>query len=186
MNSILKLGALALAAVALGAVPSGAHAQSLGGDVAVSSGMSAKEMVNYANESLQEMEDARSDVEKLLQAAEKTGDADVIDCVAVRARNIRALMDVSKLAKAAMNEALADGDSQLAEHEVRKIAVARSKVKQFLVEAEACLGDAVASSGTTELLPGETDEDAGGDDDTDPLVDDDIIGTDPPNVTPFE
>jgi hypothetical protein len=85
-----------------------------------------------------------------------------------------------------MTDALADGNDERAEHEFRKIAIALSKVRQFVAEAEACVGQGGAVDGDTDVtvdVQGITDDS----DDTEGTdTDGEIIGDDPPNTSPFE
>lgn len=163
-----------------------AHAQQgVGGEVAVTSATTAKEKLDFARQALIEMEDAAKRVDKLLDQAERGGDPDTIQCVRMKQASIRTLGQVSERAQASMSEAIAAGDDALADHEFRKITVATSKVRQFLAEAEACLGEAGSSDGVTDLqVEAEGTESS---DDTEPITEDlGTIGVDPPGISPLE
>ncbi|MFT4979146.1 MAG: hypothetical protein ACI8S6_005056 [Myxococcota bacterium] len=84
-----------------------------------------------------------------------------------------------------MQEALASSSPERAEHEFRKIAVALSKSRQFLAEAEACAGQGDVVAGTTDVevlnTQGITDADETSSTDVDV-----VVGTDPPSSSQFE
>jgi len=145
----------------------------------------AKQKMSFSRDAIQEMQDGMKSVTKLLDAAERDGDVDRIQCVRNKSASVRALLEVSQRADNSMKDAIASGETQRAEHEFRKVAVAISKVRQFVAEAEACMGDTGAAVGTTEIEV--TSEGIAKTDDTAPLVDDDlVVGVDPPPTSPFE
>ena len=160
-------------------VPTNANAQSATSQSAV------KQKLAFTRDAIQEMEDGVKSVTKLLDAAERDGDVDRIQCVRNKLASVRALLEVSQRAENSMKDALSSSDTQRSEHEFRKVAVAISKVRQFVAEAEACMGDTGAAVGTTEIEV--TSEGIAKTDDTEPLVDDDlVVGVDPPATSPFE
>ena len=95
----------------------------------------------YAKASNDEIAVAEKEVARSLEAAYKTGEAPVIECLLSRLTAIRALQSVSERAEGAMKEALADsspGAAEKANHEFRKIAVAVSKTRMLRSEAGRC------------------------------------------------
>ncbi|MEE2751570.1 MAG: hypothetical protein VX519_09070 [Myxococcota bacterium] len=122
---------------------------------------------------------------KSLEQAEKDKDPVKIQCLTKKLSSTRALLEVSMAAQARMMEAIEMGASDKADHEFRRIAVALSKERQFLAEAEACTGESGKDSGQTQIeVVGEGVEvvdvteppaDPGGD-----------VGIDPPDTSPFE
>ena len=64
---------------------------------------------------------------------------------------LRALYEVSQAAEEALESALRAGDNDRAEHEFRKITVALTKVRQFVAEAEACVGENDTAPGVVNL-----------------------------------
>ena len=60
-------------------------------------------------------------------------------------------MMVSERANGAMKEAQARSSAERAEHEFRKIVVSLAKVRQFVAEAETCMGDVGSTPGTSEV-----------------------------------
>jgi post-segregation antitoxin (ccd killing protein) len=103
-----------------------------------------------------------------------------------KAASVRALVEVSSQAQTTMQEALAASQTERAQHEFRKVAVALSKVRQFVAEAEACLGKAGATPGTTEVTMTEENAAAVTDETSDWAWDALDIGDAPPDVSPFD
>lgn len=147
---------------------------------------SPKEKLEFASEAIAEMDDAVKRTEKIQEQVTRDGDEDIIQCVRIKLASIKALTDVSERANNSMTDALADGNDERAEHEFRKIAIALSKVRQFVAEAEACVGQGGSVDGDTDVtvdVQGITDDS----DDTEGTdTDGEIIGDDPPNTSPFE
>jgi hypothetical protein len=147
---------------------------------------SLEDMKSYVRNSLGEMVNGVKSMGKMVEQARREGDEEKLACLQSRLSYVRALLMVSERANGAMKEAVASGMSSRAEHEFRKVAVALSKVRQFLAEAETCLGEEGTTPGTTEL---NVDDQSGLEDgdDTDPM--DDyfvVVGDDPTHTSPFE
>lgn len=144
---------------------------------------SPQEKIAYAETSNEEIRDAERAINRLLEQARKDGDAEAIECLVNRLTSVRALLQVSESAETAMKDAIAAGTEEKANHEFRKIAVAVSKTRMLLAEAQRCASDQQVESGTT-LVDWESaiaDEN-----DLDNLdIDDFDIGLDPPPVSPF-
>jgi len=144
---------------------------------------SPQEKIAYAEASNQEIRDAEKAISRLLEQSRKDADAEAIECLVNRLTSVRALLQVSEAAEVAMKDAIAAGTEEKANHEFRKIAVAVSKTRMLLAEAQRCASDQQVESGTT-LVDWESaiaDED-----DLDDLdIDDFDIGLDPPPVSPF-
>jgi len=142
---------------------------------------SPQEKIAYAESSNNEIREAEKTISRLLEQARKDGDAEAIACLINKLTSVRALLQVSESAEASMRDAIAGGEEEKANHEFRKIAVAVSKTRQLLAEAQRCAAD-------QDLAPGETYVDweggADGGEFTDTL---DTIDTiiDPPAVSPF-
>jgi len=145
-----------------------------------------RDMEGFVRGALEEMVTGVKSLTKMVDQARREDDTEKVSCLQTRLSYVRTLLMVSERANGAMKEAQAAGLSTRAEHEFRKVAVAVSKVRQFLAEAESCLGEEGTTPGTTEL---DVDDPGGlaGEDDTEPM--DDyfvVVGDDPPNTTPFE
>ena len=124
-------------------------------------------------------------VSKLADAARREGDDEMVQCVQARLSNIRALLMVSERANGAMKEAVGSSNVQRAEHEFRKVVVSLAKVRQFTAEADACMGDAGTTPGTSEVQVTQSGLTEG--DDSQAL--DNyflVVGVEPPDVTPFQ
>jgi len=145
---------------------------------------SPKEMVQGAKDALSEMNFVEQTVNKDLEAATKSNDTTAAGCVRDRLNAIRALSMVSDRAQQDMLSALDVGEVARADHEYRKIQVALAKVREFLSEAQSCLGgEIVADNGTQVTVEGL----AAGQDDTSGLgLSDGEVGVDPPSTTGFE
>jgi len=185
-SMIIPLKGLWIAA-ALFAVAPTALAQDDGasGQLEQGSSTSDREKLEFAESSVSEMNDAVKSVSKKLETAERESDDLKIQCLSKKLSGIRALSEVSADAKSSMEKALSSGDTSLAEHEFRKIAVALSKVRQFQAEAEACVGDSDTTPGVTDVnvsIDGLTEGT-----ETDLMDPGDIdIGSEPPDQSPFQ
>lgn len=143
------------------------------------------QMAQYVRGALEEMMNGLKSVSRLSEAARREGDDEMLRCVQVKLSNVRALMMVSERANGAMKEAQARGSNERAEHEFRKVVVSLAKVRQFVAEAEACMGDVGTTPGTSEVQV-----DAAGLEEADEMepMDDyfTVLGVDPPPTSPFE
>ena len=174
--------------LAFGVLSSGvASAQDEGRSSQVQMARSANpaEMAQYVRSALEEMMNGLKSVSRLSDAARREGDEEMLRCVQVKLSNIRALMMVSERANGAMNEAQSRSSADRAEHEFRKIVVSLAKVRQFVAEAETCMGDVGSTPGTSEVQVDAVGlEEA---DDMEPMDDYfTALGVDPPATSPFE
>ena len=177
MSAILAVG---ISTSAMAQDTSGIDAMPLGAKA------STADMQNYVRNSLEEMVTGVKSMGKMVEQARREDDEEKLACLQSRLSYVRALLMVSERANGAMKEAVASGLTSRAEHEFRKVAVAVSKVRQFLAEAETCLGEEGTTPGTTELDVDDPSGLAEGDD-TNPM--DDyfvVVGDDPPLTSPFE
>ena len=165
-----------------GAAPG--FAQETGPQIQMSRSADPREMVQYVRSALEEMMTGMKTVTKLQEAARRENDEEMIRCVQVKLSNVRALMMVSERANGAMNEAQSTANPQRAEHEFRKIVVSLAKVRQFVAEADACMGDSGTTPGTSDVQVSQSGLTEG--DDSQAL--DDyflVVGVDPADVSPF-
>lgn len=174
--SILGLGGLLL----FGAAP--AVAQDLGG-LPESEAMSSKEKLDITQEALVRMQAMVDQEVVLLRKAEEKGGPEEIQCIKDKLAASRAMLDVSTLARQAMQEALASNSTARADTEYRKISVALSKVEQFLAEALACVGE---ENTLGEVVSSSNGDDESGRDDFKDIATIGDIGDDPPNTTPYQ
>jgi hypothetical protein len=175
---------IALAASMLSSTPALAQETGVSGQLERSSSTSPQEKLQYAASSNAEMREAVKSVSKLLEAARRESNVERLQCLTNRLTAIRALVQVSEAAEVAMKDALNTGQAERADHEFRKIAVALTKTRQLLAEAERCMDDSGLKSGDTilQVEGGVTDE---GDDTADVPVDVLDLGYDPPEASPF-
>lgn len=126
-----------------------AHAQTPGisGELEQSSTSSPKEKTQFTDAALAEIEGAVKTVEALLVDAEKDKNVEEIECLTRKLTPMRALLEVSKQSGNTMRLSLAANDTVHADQEFRKVAVALTKVREFLAEAQACTGDAGVERG---------------------------------------
>lgn len=137
----------------------------------------------YATESVDEITGEVKLVERALEAARRAGNAEQVTCVNNRLVALRALLQVSAGAESAMGQALDAENAPIAEHEFRKIAVAREKAQQLRAEADAC-----ADQGLGNVKGDATVTVNGGAGDASDLVNpyQDLVFTfDPPEASPF-
>ncbi len=183
MNRIIVTLCMALC---LAATPALAQEGGVSGEISRSSSTTPQEKLQYAADSNAEMRDSIKAVSKLLEGARRETNVERLQCLTNRLTAIRALVQVSEAAEIAMKESLSAGQAERADHEFRKIAVALTKCRQLLAEAERCMDDSGLRSGDTLLVVegGITDD---GDDtegnEQDPFDD---IGHDPPASSPFQ
>ena len=148
--------------------------------------VSPKDQLDFGRAALAELDNALKRVARLIEEAAKDGAApEAQQCLAKKQASLKTLESVTQKSNALLKEALASNQTARADAEYRKLGVISSKVKQFLAEAETCVGGRGQSKGTTEVeVTSQALADAG---DTAALTaDDPIVGVDPPNSTPFE
>jgi hypothetical protein len=186
MRGKMSLFAVALAWASPGPLGGAAFAQGVdaSGQLEAAATTSPKEKMDFAAGALQEMAGAEKTVRKMLEQAEKEGESATqkIQCLNNKLASIRALQEVSDGANGSMQEALAANQNELADFHFRKIAVAITKVRQFVAEAEACMGQ-TGTTGGTESIDISGDTLAENIDDYFYDVDDEVPA---PDVTPFE
>lgn len=137
----------------------------------------------YAQESVDEIVDEVRLVERMLETARRSGNADQIQCLNNRLVALRALLQVSSGAETAMGASITNQEAAKADHEFRKIAVAREKAQQLRAEADACLDSGLASDvgRTTTTVNGGT----GSASDLVNPYSDLVFTFDPPEASPF-
>jgi hypothetical protein len=139
----------------LGAAPAWA-ADGVGvvGELEQSSTLPPKEKVAFATAAVDEIAAAEKTINKLLESARKDGDKDAVECLERKLTPVRSLLEVSRHSSNAMQSHLAANDLVHADQEYRKVAVALSKAREFVQEAQACVGKKGASKGKsdTELV----------------------------------
>jgi hypothetical protein len=177
MKHWMLIGGLAL----LGFTP---NAQAQDDQVEAASSTTPKEKLDFAVEAITEMGEGVKTVEKLQEQVTRDGDEELIQCVRIKMASVKALTDVSERANESMTDALAEGNDERAEHEFRKIAIALNKVRQFVAEAEACVGQGGVVDGDTEVTVDSQGVPEGDDTEGGEITDDNFV--DPPESSAFE
>lgn len=129
--------------------PVWAQTPGISGELEQSSTSSPEEKVTFTDAALAEIEASVKTVEALLTAAEKENNVEGIECLTRKLTPLRALLEVSRQSGDTMKQALASNDTVHADGEFRKVAVALTKVREFLAEAQACTAAAGVERGET-------------------------------------
>lgn len=108
-------------------------AEPVSGAVEKIASLSPAERSQYATESLTEMQNAQTVLERL--------DRTDHDCVAQRLPLLNSLIEVSTAAATDMSKWQAQGNSYRADTELRKISAALTKTRALMLEAKACAKD---------------------------------------------
>ena len=163
--------------LATAAAPAWAATPGVAGELEQSTTTSPKEKVDFTRGAIEEITGAVKTVEKLLEQAQKEKNSEHIECLTRKLTPLRALQEVSKVSNTTMQQALANNDAVHADQEFRKVAVALTKSRDFLSEAQGCVGDTGAQRGDASVAVVESG---------DPLVDSDsAFGDSPIEDTPI-
>jgi hypothetical protein len=158
------------------------------GDLERVAGTTSEEKVAYANNAVDEMRDGVKTVSKLLTDAQRDGEGSEeqrtrLQCINNHLTSMKSLLAVSESAATSLQEDLSNGSSELADHELRKIAVALDKSRQLLSEADACNNEDIASGVTTVTVSGAVGEVT----DTQAVTYDELeVGAYAPETSPFQ
>jgi len=129
------------------AAPAWAETPGVSGTLEQSSSTSPKEKVEFAASAVKEIEGAIATVQKLLDQAEKDQKTEQVECLQRKLTPLKALLEVSKTSSNDLQQALAVNNTVQADLQYRQVAVALSKARDFLSEAQACVGDTGARRG---------------------------------------
>lgn len=178
-------GAALLAVALLGTQAAMAQETGVTGELERAASTTPQEKLDYAVDANEEMRSAIKSISKLVEVARRENNVETLQCLNTRLTAMRALLQVSEGAEVALNETLAAGEAERADHEFRKVAVARTKTRQLLAEAEQCTqeGGLTRGDGTVVTVEGEL---SGDDSDMDAVPFDPFdLGIDPPEASPF-
>jgi len=142
LTSLVLLAVLAASGRALGQDPT-----VIVSDLERAATTTPQEKIAYAESANEEMREAVRQIQRLLEQARKDVDADAIECLISRLTSVRALLQVSEQAEISMKNSIAAAEEEKANHEFRKIAVAVSKTRLLLAEAQGCVADQQLESG---------------------------------------
>jgi len=155
------------------------------GGLEQTSATSPKDKEAFVNSALTEIKGIAKSISKALEDAEREQDLVRSNCLTKKQASVSTLVEVAEQAQAQMNDYLSQGDTDKADFEFRKVAVALSKARQFSAEADACLGESGMQPGVTDVQV--TVEGLADGDDLAPIDDgNDDIGVDPPETSPFQ
>lgn len=154
MRSLL----IVLVACAAAWRPAFAATPGVSAELEMASTTSPKEKVEFTRRALEEMSTGVKTVEKLLEQAEKDKNVEHVDCLQRKLTPMRALLEVSKASNTSMQQSLAASEIARADQEFRKVAVALTKSRDFLAEAQACVGDSGVRRGDASIAITETTE----------------------------
>ncbi len=104
-------------------------------------GMSDKDKARFTDEALEEMRGSVSSLQKNVEEARKEKDIMLLNCLNEKLSSINSLLKVTETAAVLLQEALSQNNSQQADHQFRKVVIARFKVKQVVQESNECVGD---------------------------------------------
>lgn len=149
--TLLSIGmawALGFAATAVAADPIG-----LTSELERTANATPDQKRSYAGDAKGEISDAAKQIGRMLETAKKGGaDTTTIQCLTSRLTAVRALQSVCENATMELDGAISGGAVEKADHEFRRVAVALSKSRTLLAEAQRCNLDEAAASGDTIVI----------------------------------
>jgi hypothetical protein len=98
---------------------------------------SPSDRIAFVDTAISDIKGSIGSIEKLLSQA--GDDKDFSECLKQKLAPMRILLDISEQSKLTMQKAVASGNTGQADLEMRKVDVARSKVREFLDQAYACI-----------------------------------------------
>ena len=113
--------------------------------------MSPQERIEYAESAIEELEGYEALLDDMLAKARGSNDDAAIEFLVPRVTAMKALNRVAKAAYPKLTDAVEDENPDMIEHEFRKIAVAISRARQLLAEAQRQGADQELESGNTSL-----------------------------------
>lgn len=120
------------------ASPAFAEAPGISGSLEQASATTPEEKLGFATDAVGEIDDAVKAVEKLKEQAEKNKQTEVVECINKKLTPLRALAEIARGSKVSLDGYLTARDVAHADLEYRKIAVALTKGRELLAEAQAC------------------------------------------------
>lgn len=102
--------------------------------------LSDAEKAGAAQSAMGAMGKAVEVVDKLIAQAKKERDALRLNCISEQKSQIEGLQKVAERSLAELKSALSDGLTDVVDHEYGKITIASTKVENYKVEAQQCIG----------------------------------------------
>jgi len=144
--------------------------------------MTPRQRLDFSEDTVDEVKGHVRAVLKMVEEAQKAKDVVLLNCLNEKLAGLKALLKVVEDADLATREALARENNDLADHEFRKIVMARQQAAQLMAEADACIPEAGASyagRGRWSITAPDVEED-------DSQYESDPTGyTRPPEASPF-
>ncbi len=122
------------------AAPAGGSAGGLRVEEQESENLSDKEKLSRAGDAVAFMQKTLRDVLDKVEEARKERDLVKLNCVNEKLTQVKALLRIGEQAYVALQEAVARGAEDGAQHEYAKIVIARQRVNELRAEAEQCIG----------------------------------------------
>ncbi len=135
--------AVSTSALAQAADPAPSAAVPTGGlkiEAQESERLSDKEKLSRGEEAVAFMQKTLRDVLERVEEARKERDLVKLNCVNEKLTQVKALLRIGEQAYVALQEAVARGAEDGAQHEYAKIVIARQRVNELRAEAEQCIG----------------------------------------------
>lgn len=109
-----------------------------------------KEKLAYADDAVKEMRDGMKELAGRIEEARRAKDISLLNKLNEAQASINALLKVTETAQILLQEAIALNNAVQADHQIRKIMIAREKAAQILRDAREFVGDEQDLSGTSD------------------------------------
>lgn len=113
--------------------------------------LSTQQKLSRSSKELERMKSTVKQTLERLKAAREKQDIIQVNCVDDKLQAIQALLNISEDADRGMREAAAREDVEMINHEFTKISFTATRVENFRVEVEGCMGEASQYTGKTVL-----------------------------------
>jgi hypothetical protein len=144
--------------------------------------LEADELLRFASMATGEMRAAVQDLTRMASEAARQDNAAAQRCLADKLETVRLLLGAAAEAELNAQRALSEEDQARADHEIRKIAIALSRIRRLHAEAELC-GSGSSAPYDEQVTPLSTFE-SPTDETEAPIIESDF-GPTPPDTSPF-
>jgi hypothetical protein len=146
--------------------------------------MSPREKQDFAQQSVQALEDTTNRVLRLIEEAQKKKDVVLLNCLNDKLGALRGLLKVAGDSKLNLAEAAARENLDLQEHNFRKLFIAKQQALTVTSEADACVGQVgIVTAGQTRVVVSVAGGDPGADTGQGPSPGG---SSRPPDTSPFQ
>lgn len=125
-------------------------AQLSGSGVSAQRPTTDKEKLAYADDAVREMRDGMKELSGRIDEARRVKDISLLNKLNEAQASINALLKVTETAQILLQEAIAMNTPGTADHQIRKIMIAREKAAQILRDSRQFVGDEQDSSGSSD------------------------------------